>query len=114
MSTVKVAEMLNSTLPNNQILNDVSQIIWETGEGQIELEGEKNYIPKGTVVDVVTKAFFLEYFDIGFGTCYKVEVAIGGVVDEKHGIFSARYCFATLYYNQDCHLITVDFHKEMR
>ncbi|AFY54617.1 hypothetical protein Riv7116_2085 [Rivularia sp. PCC 7116] len=41
-------------------------------------------------------------------------VAIGGITSQKHGILTAKYCFATLYYNDERQLFTMDFHEGMR
>lgn len=70
-------------------------------------------MPVDAQIEVVTKAFFDERFDIGLGV-YRAEVAIGGVAEFKRGFMSPTFCFSTLYYNANVELITLDFHKEFR
>jgi hypothetical protein len=105
---------MDQILPDIHILKDVSRILWQEAKGEIELEEGVVSVPEGTAIEMVTKAFFKEYFEeIKFGT-YRVQVAIGGVQDQKFGMLYAKYCFATLYYNEKANLVTLDFHKDMR
>ncbi len=116
MSTPRLYLLLDEILPDKQIIQDLSNRIWNDKElkgSYIELGGEWKFVPDNAPIDIVTKALFKEYYDIPFGR-YKVMVAIGGITSQQHGFLTAKYCFATLYYNDDCQLFTMDFHQEMR
>lgn len=116
MSTSRLYSLLDQTLPDEQIIKDLSDRIWNDKELRginIELNEEWKFVPENTPINIVTKALFKEYYDIPFGT-YTVMVAIGGIKSQKHGILTAKYCFATLYYNDECQLFSMDFHEEMR
>lgn len=116
MRTVNLIEELDRLLPDSQIIEDITSILWQKGSkgAEIELERAKVLVPPNTRLEVVTKSLFKEYYDVGFGTCYRAQVAVGGVADQAHGILGAEYCFATLYYSQEQQIITVDFHEDMR
>jgi uncharacterized ParB-like nuclease family protein len=115
MNTTEIIKGLDKILSDAQIIRDISHILWgETASTEVELNGSKIVVPLNEPIDIVTKAFFKEYFDIGYGNCYRVQIAIGGVVDQSYGLLCAKYCFATLYYNEKQLVITVDFHSEMR
>ncbi|MEO0844399.1 MAG: hypothetical protein AAF063_36865, partial [Cyanobacteria bacterium J06643_5] len=116
MTTSRLYLLLDETLPDEQIIQDLSDRIWNDKELKginIELNDQWKFVPENTPISIVTKALFKEYYDIPFGT-YKVMVAIGGITSQKHGILKAKYCFATLYYNDDCQICSIDFHEEMR
>jgi hypothetical protein len=61
---------------------------------------------------ITTKAFFREYHTLNFGP-FKVQLAIGGVERQRHGVLYAKYGFALLFYNEEFQVITVDFDKHM-
>jgi hypothetical protein len=64
-------------------------------------------------LDIITKCVFKEHKNIDFGT-YRVMIAVGGIEEQKYGSIDPKYFFATLYYDRDCALTTLDFHQEMR
>lgn len=116
MNTSNLFSMLDKALPDEQIIKDLSNTIWqekESGGIDIEVDDRKQFIPENISFDIVTKALFKEHYNLGFGT-YRVMVAIGGIKSCKHGVLIANCCFATLYYNDKCQVITVDFHDNMR
>jgi len=112
-----IGTVVDSMLPDKRVLNDVLLILQEEkGAEGTDIEFETGYVrvPENPHVAVVTKAYLKEYYDVAFGSGYRVQVAIGGVQEEQFGILKARYCFATLYYNCERKMITVDFHQDMR
>lgn len=111
---VNMEQVLDEALPDAKLLNDIADLLWQQANGSVELEGKELRIPEGSKIDIAAKAFFLEKFDVGFGSSFRVLLAIGGVDSCEFGILTARYCFATLYYNEEGALITTSFHKEMR
>ncbi len=116
MTTAFILQALHSALPDERVQKDVRAALEEdstNGHAAIELDGHWVDVPIDAFLEVVTKAFFDERFDVGFGV-YRAEVAIGGVVDLRHGFIKAKICFSTLYYNVETKLITLDFHKEFR
>jgi len=60
---------------------------------------------------VVTKAFFKEYFNIYFGTCYRITLAIGGAHLEEDGTVEAGFCFLTIWYNLQREILSREFHS---
>ena len=70
-------------------------------------------IPPNTSLEVITKTFLKEYRNLDFGSGYRVLVAIGDVKQQPYGELAAHYCFATMYFNLQRDLITIDFHKEL-
>ncbi len=113
-----VTEALDAVLPDERILRDLTQALAEAGgassqDADIETEHGHVRISPDAEKAIVTKAFFKEYYDIPFGV-YRVQVALGGVEKQQHGVLYARYCFATLYYNRRGEVITVDYHTDMR
>jgi hypothetical protein len=106
--------MIDETLPDRKLLDDLFQVLWWEGGGTVELEGREVHIPEGTKIDIVTKACIVERFDVGFGSCFRALVAIGGVARQEFGVLTANYCFATLHYDIEGKVITTDFHLEMR
>lgn len=120
MTVAYVMKALDDALTDQQIVRDVLSVLRESSLGgivKIEIDAENAQtisIPEATPIEIVTKAFLKEYRDINFRTGYRVQVALGGIQDQKHGILYAKFCFATLYYNEQGQMITIDFHKEMR
>jgi hypothetical protein len=118
MNVVELLQAIDNALPDNQVIADIRRILEDGSGGKAEVaieveEGTWEEIPVNAPIQVVTKAFFKEYFGIGFGS-FRVQVAVGGVQEEEFGVLFAKYCFATTYYNRTGQLITIDFHKEMR
>ncbi len=118
MDVFGLTQAIDNALPDHQVIADIRRILEDEsgGKAEVAVEVEEDTweeIPVNAPIQVVTKAFFKEYFEIGFGS-FRVLMAIGGVQDEKFGLLSAKYCFATIYYDKAGQLITVDFHKEMR
>jgi hypothetical protein len=115
MSRITPDEAIDRTLPDERIVRDLINLLREGGdEAEIEFETGNVRIPAHPHVTLVTKSYRKEYFPIGFGSGYRVQVAVGDVEQTEYGILKAQYCFATLYYTTGPELITVDFHKEMR
>ncbi len=113
MNTADVLGYLDTILPDKQVVADVANMLnLSEGEASVELENLQVSIPTNATIEVVTKALFKDDHETGFGT-YKAQVAIGGI-KQASGVTTARYCFATLYYNAVPQLITADFHRNMR
>ncbi len=116
---IRPVEILDRLLTDEMIVRDVSRIIWrdedpKLGSGEIGFQSGNVFVPWGTTIFVVAKAFFYELYDWDFGTSYKAQVSIGDIILTDHHVYGTQYCFATLDYGLDLQLITVDFHKEMR
>lgn len=118
MDVFGLTQAIDNALPDHQVIADIRRILEDESGGKagvaVEVEEDAwEEIPVNAPIHVVTKAFFKEYFGIGFGSI-RVQVAVGEVQEEEIGTLLAKYCFATIYYNKAGQLITVDFHKEMR
>jgi hypothetical protein len=109
---------IDSVLTDSIIHNDLIRVLWEDEEGhecEIEFEEGNIVVPEGVVLEVISKVYRKNIYMIGFGSDYFYSlVAIGGIKKISGGIIIPTYCFATLFYNYECKLITVDFHSEMR
>jgi hypothetical protein len=118
MGTDIVIRALDEALPDSVVEEALRSILRQEAAGAetvcLEMDGEHIMVPRDASTDLVTKAFFKEYYDVGFSTGYRAQVAIGGVISEEHGIAKAKHCFATLYFDRSCQLITIDFHAQMR
>ncbi|WP_414620672.1 hypothetical protein [Calothrix sp. CCY 0018] len=95
MSTSRLFSVLDKALPDEKIIQDFSDRIWNDKElngTYVELNNEWKFIPDNAPLDIVTKALFKEYFEIPFGT-YKVMVAIGGNYKSGTWIFDSKILF---------------------
>jgi hypothetical protein len=116
MDTTQLFSALDTALPDEKIVCDILGWLEQnsvSGNIQIELDDEVINVPTSTGVEIVTKTLLKEYTDAGFST-YRVEVSIGKIVEQKHGIITPQYCFATLHYDKSKLLITIDLHREFR
>lgn len=107
---------LDQILPDSQIAEDVLMLLRESGNDEgakIELGGDNIYVPYDVNLKIVTKVLVKDDYNSGFGT-FRAQIAIGNVTDWEYGIIVPQFCFATLYYNRDCKLITADFHANFR
>ena len=116
MNTGSVLQYLDSLLPNDKVIQDIVNYTWgdENHEVEVEVEDEmKVILSKPQPIEVVTKALYHEYFEVSFGTGYRVLAALGGIKEIKFGVIYPTYCFMTLYYNSDLILLTADYHRKM-
>ena len=117
MSTSRLCSLLDETLPDKQIIKDLSERVWQNKKlgGDYVSWGREEYmfIPENVPIDIVTKAFYKEYYENKFGT-YKVMAAIGGITRLQHGTLEPGYCIAKLYYSDDCQVMEVLFQQTMR
>ncbi|RKZ44555.1 MAG: hypothetical protein DRR00_27945 [Candidatus Parabeggiatoa sp. nov. 3] len=122
MNTGDILQCLDSILPDRKIIRDIAQQLddiaqfdeYTRGQVEIEVEDEMRIIvPREASVDIVTKAFYREYFDINYGTGYRVLAALGGIKKIQAGIVYPVYSFIVLYYDSELNLTTVDFHRNM-
>jgi hypothetical protein len=114
-TTSDIADILDSLLPDERLTSDLATALWTEAAGTVEIADDvRIFVPPKTRIDVVTKAFFLERFDIGFGTTYRALLAVGGIESLDAGAPTAPYCFSTLYYDSNVRLLTIDFHREIR
>lgn len=107
---------LDQILPDSQVAEDVLRLLRESGNDEgaiIELGGNNIYVPYDVNLKIFTKVLVKDDYNFGFGT-FRAQLAIGNVTDLDYGIIVPQFCFATLYYNRDCKLITADFHAERR
>ena len=116
MKTHSLLHLLDETLGDSQIHEDLLKLLQTAkinGDAVIEIEGTRVRIPLNVGLFVVTKAVFKDLYNSGFGTL-RAQVAIGNVINHEDGEVVAKYCFATLYYDENGKLISNDFHKQLR
>ena len=108
-------ETLNQILPDSKIIEDTSCALQEEIEtGGFDEEEPDKIPPLDVLMDVITKVYVLTNYDSALGNHYISQVAIGGIETQRSGIVTPKYFFASLYYTESLHLITVDFHDELR
>ena len=103
---------LDSWLPDAKVIEDVRRIVESDVDGKIEFDSGVVAIPIDANYEVVSKALIKQPEDIGFGSCFRAVVAIGGTKPPVYGIVRARYAFATIWYSTSGELITIDFSEE--
>ncbi|MBH8562838.1 hypothetical protein I8748_11710 [Nostoc sp. CENA67] len=107
--------VIDDFLTDNEVKKDLINTIWEDkSECLLELEQKTIIVPRNTLLEVVSKSYRQNNYQIGFGNYYAAQIAIGGVKELNSGILYPVYCFATIFYTFDKKLITVDIHLEMR
>ncbi len=112
-TTTPQSSVLEQWLPDAVVITDLKNLI-HTGSGaHVELDSGMITIPAECDYELVSKAFVEQRFDVGFGSCFRVVVAIGGVSRIDSGVIHAKYCFCTLWYSCARQLITTDFSKEV-
>ncbi|WP_427160445.1 hypothetical protein ACQFX9_01840 [Aliinostoc sp. HNIBRCY26] len=80
----------------------------------LELAQRTIIVPRNVQLEVVSKSYRQNNYQIGFGNYFAAQIAIGGVKKIESGILDQVYCFATIFYTLDKRIITVDVHSEMR
>lgn len=117
MSFTEVVEVLDRVLPDDKVVQDARLLLGERSDGEtvaLRLGRRKVLIPIESVLEIVTKAAFKEYFaGVGFAV-YRVLIAVGGFEPDAYGFHKAQCCFMTLYYNDGGDVITEDFHSKFR
>jgi len=113
-----VLSSLDAALSDAQIIEDVRRVLADNshnGVTTIEIHQPGSVqVPVDAAIETIGKSFFKRYFDENLPMGYSAQVAIGGVTKREFGIIHTRYCFATLYYNAECQMFTLDFHDDMR
>jgi hypothetical protein len=117
-SAQRLALDLDEALPDEVILRDLRRVLAEDANPSLCLEGDDGEIQltidaANVGLEVVTKCYLHERYEVGFGNHYRILVAIGGVEGVSSGIATARICFALLYYNEEPGLITLDYSLTM-
>ncbi|MEH1820354.1 MAG: hypothetical protein V7L31_14945 [Nostoc sp.] len=113
MSTSHI--VIDNFLTDSEVKEDLINTIWEDDLScELELEQGTVLVYRNTLLEVVSKSYRQNNYQIGFGNYYAAQIAIGGVKELKSGILYPVYCFATIFYTFDKKLITVDIHSEMR
>lgn len=106
---------LNEFLSDSRVQDDLLKALWDDKEEcDIILESETIKVPRSAFLEVISKSYRENIYRVGFGNYYAAQVAIGGVEKQTSGILYPAYCFATLFYNSDRGLITIDVHPDMR
>ena len=112
--------LLDEALPDDLVRGALARIFrtCETVAGHVHVEFEE--VPAGYVpvpldaeIGVVTKSFFVVRLGPTFAT-FEAQVAIGGIIGSEEKVLRARYCFATLFFNENRECFTADFHIEAR
>ncbi|GIW97581.1 MAG: hypothetical protein KatS3mg111_0914 [Pirellulaceae bacterium] len=108
-TTTSYTSQLDSWLPDEKVIAIVRQTIEKEGEGCIEYDSGAVNVPADTTYEVVSKAFIKQPESIGFGSCFRVVVAVGGLVHDESGITKSKFGFATAWFDVGGELITIDF-----
>src|SRR5262245_32873042 len=117
-SALRLVLDLDEAVPDEVIFRDLRRFLARDASPSLCLEGEDGQVQltidaASVPLEVVTKAYFHERFDVDFGNHYRILVAIGGVGKVSSGIAKARICFALLYYNEEPAAMTLDYSLNM-
>jgi hypothetical protein len=114
--------LLDEALPDDLIRKAVARIFQkcEPVAGHVHVEFEVEDVPAGYApvpldaeIGIVMKSFLVVRLGPNFAT-FEAQVAIGGLVGSQEKLLRARYCFATLFFNENRECFTADFHVEAR
>ena len=64
MNTQRLFSLLDEILPNEKIIKDLSNRIWDDKQSEgnyIELYRDYLFVPKNVPIDIVTKSLYKEY-----------------------------------------------------
>ncbi|HBN77886.1 hypothetical protein [Rubinisphaera italica] len=103
---------LDSWLPDELVIEDVRRFIEIEAKGKLEMDSGLLVIPAGIVYEVVSKALIKQEPNIGFGSCFRAVVAVGGSTKQSSGILKALFVFVTFWYTISGKLITMDYAEE--
>lgn len=107
--------VIDDFLTDSEVKADLINNLWEDKlECVLKLEQGTIIVPRNVLLEVISKSYRQNNYQIGFGNYYASQIAIGGVKELDSGILYPVYCFATIFYTFDKKLITVDIHSEMR
>lgn len=107
-STAFISE-LDAWLPDSKAVAELRRMIEVDANGLLEYDSGPQKVPATADYEVVSKALIKQPQEVGFGSCFRVVVAIGGLIHDGSGIVTSKFGFATSWYDIDGSLITVDF-----
>jgi len=108
-TTTDYISEIDAWMPNTRIRDDLRKVVESDANGLLELDSGVIAVPPNTIYEVVSKALISQHPDIGFGSCFRVVVAIGGLKTTTSGITMSNLAFSTIWYTLSGEVITVDF-----
>lgn len=114
MESTPQTSTLEQWLPDAVVISDVKRIVHADAGQQVGLDSGTISIPSVCDYEIVSKSFIEQRFEVGFGNCFRVVVAIGGVSSNTSVLVEPKYCSCTLWYSEDRRLITTDLSKEIQ
>ena len=96
-------------LSDESIFKSLRELLGECGEKVELVDGELVAVNPDVSLVVVERQLRQTELDLGFGTHFKILVAVGGLESVELGIVVPKICFATLYLGLSGRLITCDF-----
>ncbi len=107
-TTAYISE-LDAWLPDSKAVSELRRVVEIDAGGCIEYDSGPRNVPANADYEVVSKALIKQPKELGFGSCFRVVVAIGGLIEDGTGIVKSKFGFATSWYNINGSLITTDF-----
>lgn len=104
----RVPVILSELLTDEKVADDLRSIL-DQCSWEVEFDDQPVTVPRDLATTVVERVYFERSEEIGFGSHYRVVVAIGGLESIEHGIVIPKICFSLLYYSLDREVITSDF-----
>lgn len=111
-TTTSYISEFDAWLPDSKAVSDLRRIVEIDAGGCIEYDSGPQKVPPTADYEVVSKALIKQPKEIGFGSCFRVVVAIGGRIKDGTGIVKSKFGFATSWYDINGSLITTDFTKD--
>lgn len=104
----KSALAIARLIPDSKIERDLHDLLVEC-RWQVELSGTTVPVAEGSEFKVIERIYIESTLEIGFGSHYRVLIAVGGLESVEHGIVIPNTCFALFYYSSSYELLTFDF-----
>ena len=110
MNAHDLGVLLDTSLPDEKIIADLRDYLAETeneGNFVFDFPDRQISIPVHAPIVIIYKTYANDRFGVGSST-YGAYVSIGDVGKTPGNILVSQYCFARLYYNEECKLISAD------
>ena len=100
---------LDSWCPDDEVIEQLQKIIKTELSYQIPFDEGPIQIPEDCKYEVISKALIKYDHGIRFGPCFRIVIAVGGLVKPIVVCPEAKFCFATFWYTSEKLLITTKF-----
>ena len=110
MNAHDIGILLDACLPDEKIVADLRDYLAETeseGHFVFDFPDRQISVPVHAPITIIYKMYTNDIFLVRYST-YDIYASIGEVGKTPSNILVSQYCFARLYYNEECKLISAD------